>query len=163
MNCKLFLDQLDERLDKYRELHKDFIHCKIGCSNCCKKGDYPLSTIELEYLMQGYIKLNEEMKKIVQENIKKMKEGQVCPFLINNTCAVYPYRPIICRVHGLAYLCNDNKVKVPYCTINGKNYSEVYDGEKIYINPIKENLDTPKILEIFDYGEIRNLFDWIRK
>lgn len=185
MDYKLFLDQLDEKLEKYRELHKDFICCKIGCSACCEKGDYPLSAIELEYLMQGYINLDTEKKKLVQENIKNMKKGESCPFLINNKCAVYPYRPIICRVHGLAYLCGgrgkcrgrgkyenkygdkadkfERKVKVPHCTIEGKNYSKVYDGKEIFINPIKENLDTPNLLKDFDYGEIRNLYDWIKK
>lgn len=167
MDYKLFLDQLDEKLEKYRELHKDFICCKIGCSACCEKGDYPLSAIELEYLMQGYINLDTEKKKLVQENIKNMKKGENCPFLINNKCAVYPYRPIICRVHGLTYLywgrgkCRD-KVKVPHCTIEGKNYSKVYDGKEIFINPIKENLDTPNLLKDFDYGEIRNLYDWVK-
>ena len=169
MDYKLFLDQLDEKLEKYRELHKDFICCKIGCSACCEKGDYPLSAIELEYLMQGYINLDAEKKKLVQENIKNMKKGESCPFLINNKCTVYPYRPIICRVHGLAYLCGARgrgkyigKVKVPHCTIEGKNYSKVYDGKEVFINPIKENLDTPNLLKDFDYGEIRNLYDWVK-
>ena len=35
------------------------------------------------------------------------------------------------------------------------------NGE-ITINPIPENLDTPNVLKNFDYGEIRNLYDWIK-
>ena len=112
--------------------------------------------------MQGYINLENKVKIKVQENIKKMEKGGCCPFLVEKKCSVYLYRPIICRVHGLAYLCKDNKVKVPYCVNDNKNYSDVYEKGEIRINPVTENLDTPNVLKDFDYGEIRNLFDWIK-
>ncbi len=159
---KDFLKELDSKLLNYFNQHKSHIHCKIGCSSCCETGDYPLSQLELEYLMQGYINLENEVKIIVQENIKKLEKGGCCPFLVEKKCSVYLYRPIICRVHGLAYLCKDNKVKVPYCVNDNKNYSDVYEKGEIRINPVTENLDTPNVLKDFDYGEIRNLFDWIK-
>lgn len=159
---KDFLKELDSKLLNYFNQHKSHIHCKIGCSSCCETGDYPLSQLELEYLMQGYINLENKVKIIVQENIKKMEKGGRCPFLVDKKCSVYLYRPIICRVHGLAYLCKDNKVKVPYCVNDNKNYSDVYEKGEIRINPVTENLDTPNVLKDFDYGEIRNLFDWIK-
>ena len=133
----------------------------MGCSLCCEKGDYPISQIELEYLMQGYISLNSDLKKIVQENIKNMQKGETCPFLHEHKCTVYKYRPIICRVHGLAYLCKESIVKVPYCVNYGKNYNDVYANSEITINPIKENLDTSSILKEYEYGEIKNLYEWI--
>ena len=161
MNYQQFLSELDKKLEKYFNAHKEFIHCKLGCSFCCEKGDYPISRIELEYLMQGFISLDDETKILVQSNIKKMQKGGKCPFLINKKCSVYSYRPIICRVHGLAYICKDNTVKVPYCVNKGKNYVDVYKDGEIYINPILENLDTQKILKDMDFGEIRNLIDWL--
>ena len=161
MNYSDFLKDLDKRLLQYFELHKSFINCHLGCSSCCENGDYPLSQIELEYLMQGFIKLNDDTKRVVQENIKDMKKGEACPFLVDKKCSVYGYRPIICRVHGLAYLCKDETVKVPYCAKEGRNYTNVYKDGEIEINPIKENLDTQNILKDFDFGEIRNLIDWI--
>ena len=163
MNYKDFLDELDKRLQEYFKLHKEHINCTVGCSSCCENGDYPLSAIELEYLMQGFMSLNNQDKRTVQDNIKCIVQGGVCPFLIDKKCSVYPYRPIICRVHGLAYLCQDNTVKVPYCAKEGKNYAKVYANDEITINPIKENLDTTTLLKDFDYGEIRNLIDWINR
>ncbi len=161
MDYKEFLTDLDKKLKAYFEFHKEHINCTIGCSLCCENGDYPISEIELEYLMQGFISLSDNIKKAVQENIKNIKKGGRCPFLIDKKCSVYPYRPIICRVHGLAYLCRDEVVKVPYCANEGKNYTNVYKNGEIEINPIKENLDTQNILKDFEYGEIRNLIDWI--
>lgn len=156
-----FLKNLDKRLEKYFELHKEHICCSLGCSSCCEAGDYPLSQIELEYLMQGFTELNNDIKRIVQNNIKNIVKGAACPFLIEKKCSIYPYRPIICRVHGLAYICHDEVVKVPYCAQEGKNYSNVYKDGEIEINPIKENLDTQSLLKDIDFGEIRNLVDWI--
>ena len=158
---KDFLVDLDKRLEQYFGLHKEHINCCPGCSSCCETGDYPLSQIELEYLMQGYAVIPDKDKIQVQDNIKNIVKGGACPFLIDKRCSVYPYRPIICRVHGLAYICHDEVVKVPYCANEGKNYNKVYNNGEITINPIKENFDTAEVLKNFDFGEIKNLYDWI--
>ena len=41
-----FLINLDKKISKYNDLHKDFICCRKGCSHCCEKGDYPISEVE---------------------------------------------------------------------------------------------------------------------
>lgn len=161
-NYRKFLKEFDRKLENYFNQHKEHVHCKIGCSSCCENGDYPLSQLELEYLMQGYINLDNETKIKVQKNIKSILKGKQCPFLLEKKCSIYEYRPIICRVHGLAYLISNDKVKIPYCVYENKNYSKVYNNGEITINPIIENLDTPNVLKDFDYGEIRNLYDWIK-
>ena len=71
-----FLSKLDRNLDAFFKEQGAFVQCKKGCSLCCEKGDYPLSNIELEYLMQGYIELDSQIKIKVQENIKNQKELQ---------------------------------------------------------------------------------------
>ena len=157
-----FLKELDLRLNLYTDVHKKYIKCKKRCFFCCQKGDYPISELELKYLMQGFIKLENEKKQIVQNNVKNMQNGEACPFLVDNLCSLYEYRPIICRVHGLAYLCRKDTVKLPYCTNIGKNYAEVYQNGEVTLSPIEENLDTPNLLKDFDYGEVRNLYDWLK-
>lgn len=156
-----FLKEFDIRLHEYFESFGDNICCKKGCAECCKKGDYPLSDIELEYLMQGFMQLEPEKKIRIQNNINNMIKGEVCPFLINDECSVYNYRPIVCRVHGLAYFYNGEKVKLPYCVNNGKNFSKVYDDEGFSGQPIRINLDTPHVLDGL-YNDIRNLYDWLK-
>lgn len=163
MKYSEFLQNLDNRLQNYFDLHKEYINCHVGCSYCCEKGDYPISTLELEYLMQGFLELDIKTRKKVQNNVLKIKKGGKCPFLLDKKCSVYQYRPIICRVHGLAYLINSTTVKLPYCVNDGKNYAEKYSDGEITINPIAENLDTTNILKDLDFGEIRNLFDWINQ
>ena len=162
MNYSEFLIKLDEKLEKYFLAHKEFINCKPGCSLCCEKGEYPLSQIELEYLMHGYAALEDRLKIQIQKNVKNIVPGGVCPFLVDKKCSVYSYRPIICRVHGIAYVCGKEVVKLPFCVSEGKNYADVYEAGEITINPVLENLDTQNVLKDFNYGEIRNLADWLK-
>ena len=157
-----FIQELDIRLENYFKIQAEFICCHKGCAECCEKGDYPLSEAELKYLMQGYLKLDYETRSEVQKNIRNLKKGGKCPFLLNKTCSVYPYRPIICRVHGLAYICKNNTVKLPYCSNSEKNYSKVYNNGILSTEPIKENLDTQNLLKGFECGKIQNLYDWIK-
>lgn len=142
------------KIEDYFEEHKEFICCKAGCSSCCEKGDYPVTEDELKQIMLGYSALDNDSKIRVQNNIKKMERGGACPFLLDKLCSIYPYRPMICRIHGLAYITKNNIVKVPYCAQEGKNYSKVYSNGEFLGEPIKENLD-------LRLGETRNLYDWL--
>ena len=161
-----FLEEFDKRLLDYFKKHSGFLYCKKGCSLCCEKGDYPLSQIELEYLMRGFVLLDNGKKQIVQANYKNMEKGGVCPFLVDKECSLYEYRPLICRVHGLAYVCRENTVKLPYCAKEGKNYSNVLNKDgTVEINPVADNLDTQNILREFNAEEtypIKNLYDWLK-
>ena len=158
-----FLEEFDKSLKEYFESFGKDICCKKGCSECCEKGDYPLSDIELEYLMQGYLNLTSEIKIKVQNNIKNIVKGGCCPFLVDKECSIYPYRPIVCRVHGLAYFYNKDKVKLPHCANTGKNFSKVYDKDDgFYGKPLSVNLDTMHVLDGL-YSEIKNLDDWLEQ
>lgn len=152
------LESLDKKLQVYFEKYKNFICCHEGCSACCEKGDYPLSDIELRYLMEGYSLLENSVKIQIRQNIKIMEKGGACPFLLNKRCSIYPYRPIVCRIHGLAYLNKDGVVKLPYCANEGKNFSHNYANGEFWGEPIKENLD-----ELMNVGEVRNLYDWLNQ
>ena len=157
-----FLKELDIQLESYFKKQAELICCKKGCSSCCEKGDYPISELELRYIMQGYAEVDADTKLKIQKNIAKIEKGGKCPFLISSVCSIYPYRPIICRVHGLAYLCKIGAVKLPHCVNDGKNFATVYDNGVFISEPIFEDLDTQNLLKDFEYGEIRNLYDWIK-
>lgn len=147
---------VDKRLSVYFKKYKNYICCSAGCSSCCEKGDYPLSDLELKALMKGYASLDSESKIVVQNNIKNMERGGVCPFLLNNLCSIYEYRPIVCRIHGLAYKNDKGFVKLPYCVTQGKNFADYYKDGIFYLEPISSNLD-----DLINIGEVRNLYDWL--
>ena len=73
IDYKDFIEKLDARLDLYFKKQAEFVCCKKGCSDCCEKGDYPLSELELKYLMQGFMSLDNETKLAVQQNFLEIK------------------------------------------------------------------------------------------
>ena len=63
----------------------------------------------------------------------------------------------------------NKQVKLPECAKEGLNFSKVYDGKEIEIDPIKENLDLPSVINSplaksykLKFGEIRSLINWFQ-
>jgi len=148
---KAYLNLIQERmLNKYFEEQKPYIFCKAGCSHCCEKGQYPVTKIELAYLLLGFSRLQDEQKLEIIEKIKNLKQEKLnfeienpdskegfmyeCPFLKEHKCSVYEFRAVICRTHGLMFFIEDTKDKepknkIPFCVHLGLNYSNIYDEE----------------------------------
>ena len=93
-------------------------HCD-GCGeNCCRTKFYHHTVIEYLYLMEGVHQLTEAQQKTVLKRAKQaVRETRLaeeahqpvrlmCPLNENELCLVYPFRPMICRLHGLPHeLC----------------------------------------------------------
>ena len=162
-----FLKEFDKKLAGYFERDAAAIRCQKGCTFCCENADYSLSQLEMRYLMQGFVKLDKDRHDKVRQNIKNLlarpHKPYPCPFLLNGECAVYSYRPLTCRVHGLGYLRADGIVKLPECARIGLNYSQNFDGLSVDFDPIKEDLNLDKIFAAhpeLEFGEIRSMIDW---
>ena len=146
-----FLEVLTKKINMFFENQKEYIHCKEGCSLCCRQGEYPCSELEYEFLRLGVALLPVETQKQITQKVLKIKEDKKysspgipfeyeCPFLFDNKCSIYKYRMIICRTFGLPYYINqdgEQRIKTPFCVHHGLNYSEVYDAER---NTISQEL-----------------------
>lgn len=84
------------------------IVCSKGCSACCYQV-IPLSTIEsigIKFYIQNI--LHQEYRHYVLENFYNNK--QICIFNIDDSCAIYPLRPIACRRYLIcSKRCNINE------------------------------------------------------
>jgi Fe-S-cluster containining protein len=90
---RLFLAEVDEQCARLAALLAQYLHCRKGCSGCCTD----LSVLPIEwYSIQKH--LNGQRERLAGR--KPQGEG-VCPFLVDRTCSIYPFRPLICRAHGL--------------------------------------------------------------
>jgi Fe-S-cluster containining protein len=75
------------------------IACKKGCYTCCIKHSVPISQPEIQGISWYVIeKLKGLLRVRVKEQLKMFNEIEHCPFLVNKVCAIYPVRPIACRV-----------------------------------------------------------------
>ena len=97
-----------------------------------------MSRLEFKYLMSGYEKLSDETKSIIQKNIEKAKksdrENYICPFLIDEKCSIYQYRPIVCRAFGVLTEDAKGNPAFPFCATLGLNFSQIYDKEKKHLS-----------------------------
>ncbi len=183
-NFEIFLKSVDDDLKKIFDYQKEYIFCKKGCSLCCENGDYPLSQIEFEYLMDGFKNLNAGEQSIIKENIEKIKQEKQelykCPFLINNACSVYSHRPFVCRTFGVLTEDAKGNPAFPSCAVHGLNFSQIYDKEKHHLsaelveknhfkifpkifrlsNKVIMNLPKAKELDI-NFGEAKRMIDFL--
>lgn len=64
------------------------MQCDPGCGLCC--GIAPATEEELSRI-KSYVKL---------KGITPVDQGITCPVYLNGTCAVYPVRPLACKLFG---------------------------------------------------------------
>ena len=188
-NYAIYLNFLEKKLAKFFDSQKPYIFCQKGCSKCCRNAEFPYSALEVEYLLCGFAKLDNSTQKIILKNINNLNEAKknfsgdnflyTCPFLINDTCAVYNYRGIVCRTFGLIYTDKKGIAKIPFCGFNGLNYSNVLDKETKKISdkmfqdcgfkeePLSFNISYEYLTGIdfenqfnIKFGEKKILIDW---
>lgn len=124
---ELLLDKADAAFQKIEKEHGSCINCERHCSDCCH-AVFGLFLIEATYLKHKFDQLDpEEIKGALlrchkaDKDLKRLerrledhandpnmqaytlaRERIRCPLLDDNEeCALYPYRPITCRVYGI--------------------------------------------------------------
>ncbi|MCX8030345.1 MAG: YkgJ family cysteine cluster protein [Thermodesulfovibrionales bacterium] len=128
-------------IEKEKKNRNTNLACKKGCANCCRTHkDIPLYPLELIGI---YWYVIEKTHGSLRETLKKQLESHqkpICPFLIINSCSIYPLRPIACRQFNVFR-------------------QECYEGEDPYhtrrqdlLTPIKELLDKVFYIMLPFYG-----------
>lgn len=86
-----------------------------GCEeNCCRSRFYHHTYLEFFYLMEGFHRLEPALQVSVRQSAASAeREGlakkngtpnrPMCPLNLDGRCSVYPYRPMICRLHGIPH------------------------------------------------------------
>ena len=87
---RTFIEQTDEAVKKLIFLHKDHLKCGKGCSSCCTD----LSLLPIEWWAAREAALDKEIT-------PGKPAADTCIFLLDDICALYDNRPLICRIHGL--------------------------------------------------------------
>jgi uncharacterized protein len=76
------------------------ITCHAGCDDCCRRR-FTVTAIEAEVIAEGLASLPAEVRELLAARSTR-GDPAVCPALeADGRCAIYPYRPVICRTHGL--------------------------------------------------------------
>jgi uncharacterized protein len=109
--------RVDELCSNAEKLLSGHLRCAEGCSSCCKS--ITLFHVEAEAVLDGVNSLPQAEADLIRSLAEKNAAGDTCPLLLNDRCLIYPFRPIICRTHGLPIIFSENgKRRVDYCPEN---------------------------------------------
>jgi hypothetical protein len=105
------LEDLYARMDRaYGEMAQRYRLSCEGCEdNCCTTRFLHHTASEFIYLLRGFDQIgDEDLKQTILERAERhsMKEGHtcyICPLHEEGLCLLYPYRTMICRLHGVPY------------------------------------------------------------
>ena len=131
-----FLDRLK---DLFAGMDQEYIraveHYQFRCDgcmdNCCMTRFYHHTYLEYFYLCRGFKKLNprqranmllkaqEVVGKTAKADENDMPVRLMCPLNDDSLCSLYPFRPMICRLHGVPHELKkpgQNVIHVPGCS-----------------------------------------------
>ncbi len=109
---KPFLDRIAllfaDMDEKYRRVSDQYgFHCQ-GCEDsCCRTTFYHHTVLECLYLLEGFGRMDKDLRADVSKRAefvsRRLHEGHFCPLCHEGRCLLYVYRPMICRLHGIAH------------------------------------------------------------
>jgi hypothetical protein len=77
----------------------DGITCHAGCADCCRR--FSMTAVEGEIVSAGLASLPAATRGAIAQRARH-GNPDTCPALeADGRCAVYAFRPVICRTHGL--------------------------------------------------------------
>ena len=85
-------DEVDSKVAVLEKVHQAWMACRKGCCSCC---------LELTVWPVEYYAISEQMKAANWPK-PQLNADKECGYLDEaGGCQMYPFRPIICRTHGL--------------------------------------------------------------
>lgn len=145
---RTILIQKADDLNKALEGHST---CRSGCSNCCSQ-----ATLIYEFEAQRIADaLGLEINKLPYREQSKWLEaaakwiGVECFFLIDNKCAIYNIRPMVCRTHN-SFDLDVEKCKPPLSTKVNQYNPDRLENPYMFLNLN----DDPYLV----WGEIKEFF-----
>ncbi|MCI0507076.1 MAG: YkgJ family cysteine cluster protein [Gammaproteobacteria bacterium] len=73
--------------------------CHKGCAACCRTHKdipvYPLELVGITWFVTK--KVTGTIRSTLKQQLREYKEGNACPFLVDNACSIHFMRPFACR------------------------------------------------------------------
>jgi len=91
----------------YEETARHYGFVCNGCNdNCCRSLFFHHTIVECLYLVDGFRRLPLADRRVILEKAAAMSGATLqgtCPLLLDGRCSLYPFRPMICRLHGIPH------------------------------------------------------------
>lgn len=112
--------------------------CQQGCSRCCYV-DLSVFEIEASYIRQWFHSLSSVEKQKLRAQWSSLLTEQLnfqnqsvksCVFLRQESCTIYPVRPVICRTQGLPLTFRlESQTHVDVCPLNEEMLNQATASE----------------------------------
>lgn len=115
--------------------------CQKGCSACCRD-NFKIRPVEQAYMAEGLALQSHSVQLQVAQRLAMTSEERngECPYLLEQACSVYDYRPVLCRAFGLMLLMNET---VSTCPLNFTDVDNTSGTLSVVdMQPFFELLDT---------------------
>lgn len=99
---RLLRNEIDKHARRLAAVHSAHIRCKAQCTDCC---------INLTVWPVEYFAILDDLK---TAGVSPVFDAQAsCGLLKDGLCQIYPFRPVICRTHGLPLVYLDDERDEP--------------------------------------------------
>jgi Fe-S-cluster containining protein len=95
--------RVDDHFDAAVQRSPTAFACAAGCSACChtRIGVFPIEAAPIERALARLAIENPALRARVRRQADDPAHADRCALLVDDRCAVYSERPLICRSHGL--------------------------------------------------------------
>ena len=121
----VFIEQVDQLSARLTARYHAHLNCRAGCSGCCHHhlSFFPVEAASIRAAIES---LPDETQQLLHQQAEAVNEREArgeavaCPLLVNDRCAIYAARPVICRTQGLPllYQAEDGNQEVDFCPLN---------------------------------------------
>jgi Fe-S-cluster containining protein len=145
---------VEQEFDRNRRLHRERIHCRPGCYECCHQL-FQITEMEAVHISLGVRTLDPQTRerlagrsrayldarrKLVTATGEPEAWGKLpppgtrllCPALEDGVCRIYEHRPLICRKFGMP-IYNPDRRQLYACELNFRDGEEIEDPHLVRI------------------------------
>jgi uncharacterized protein len=133
-----FLADVDRMVLRLEGRYRSHLTCRAGCADCCQV-HVSVFPVEAARLAGAVRELPASTRTVIRrqaaEATSEANASDPCPLLVEDRCAVYAARPVICRTQGLPLLLEsgDGSPEVDFCPLNFSAPGATDDLEDAYL------------------------------
>jgi uncharacterized protein len=138
---KLLL-RVDAESGRLTALHGKALVCRPGCAACCR--NLSVFPVEFHAIQQAIARAGVDSGNVTFD------ASAPCGFLNEGVCRIYPFRPVICRTHGLPILFLDDSSgkytwEVSFCELNFAGRENIEFTENMLLDVEEINTELSRI------------------
>ncbi|MHB8150392.1 MAG: YkgJ family cysteine cluster protein [Desulfobulbia bacterium] len=130
---------LDAEIARVAQFHAATLSCGPGCASCCRP--FSVLPIEAACVREAIASLDTANRERLGRN--RAEGDERCPLLIDDLCAIYAARPVICRTQGLplAYVDEERQaIEVSACGLNFPDDHVFAPEDLLFLDPFNIRL-----------------------